>query len=574
MMRRTRVGGRRSLPSKGQRILFAAAGAVALVIAVAIASTQPARPGGGEAIIPLEDRCSNSPVPTVAEPSGSVNGQPTIAGAIEPGVVLVQIQCGRDINAIVAKYRLKGPARRYLQVPVTQHNIDIGATRWYLVAVVSGTEGTTVVALSGHPDDIAFVQLFPDQSRRGVPENSFVAVASPSPARTSGPGPIPTPTPSMLRASGVPGIATAPVGEMHGGWAIALKHSTLSDDEVWATPLDGSRPPVLAVTLFHLLSPLSGGLPRGVELRWIFSADGRQIVVAGSDDSIVMVDLPSGTPRALGVTGGAPILTRDGRWIVFGRVAGLDKPEGEQTHSLWVVPVSGDGGPRQIPGAYVQGLGGESRLVVQASDTSTDAALVDAASGARIGDFPTTAGTVPGTMAWRAGSPAFAFITDEWQVPGGGSPYDVTRIEVMNNDLSSRRVLLQREGSFYTTRFDQVRWNPVRDEVLFGEVTPDAEGFQYGILNVATVAVQRIPVTFRDTRVLTWDRDGEDLVGLVRDVANTPPVPAALPSNLVPWYGRYALAVIGRDGSIHRMFSAISELNPYDRIWDVVTISY
>ena len=70
-------------------------------------------------------------------------------------------QC-RDIQAILAKYGLPGPATRYIDVAETDDMIANGATRWFRVAVAPGTESATVVDLFGHPEDIEYVQLIPE----------------------------------------------------------------------------------------------------------------------------------------------------------------------------------------------------------------------------------------------------------------------------------------------------------------------------------------------------------------------------------------------------------------------------
>lgn len=70
-------------------------------------------------------------------------------------------QC-RDIQTIVLKYGLLGPAMRYIDVPESAELIANGATRWFRIGVVPGTEAATVVRLYQHPEDIEYVQLIPE----------------------------------------------------------------------------------------------------------------------------------------------------------------------------------------------------------------------------------------------------------------------------------------------------------------------------------------------------------------------------------------------------------------------------
>ena len=78
------------------------------------------------------------------------------------GVILVEIAQCRDIQAILSKYGLPGPATRYIDVPVSDEMIANGATRWYRVAVAPGTESSLVVELYKHSEDIEYVQLIPE----------------------------------------------------------------------------------------------------------------------------------------------------------------------------------------------------------------------------------------------------------------------------------------------------------------------------------------------------------------------------------------------------------------------------
>jgi hypothetical protein len=91
-----------------------------------------------------------------------VNGQPSLGVPTLRGVILIEIRQCLDIEAILAKYGLPGPAVRDIGVPESDEMIANGATRWYRVGVTLGTESATVVELYQHPEDIEYVQLIPE----------------------------------------------------------------------------------------------------------------------------------------------------------------------------------------------------------------------------------------------------------------------------------------------------------------------------------------------------------------------------------------------------------------------------
>lgn len=112
---------------------------------------------------PRPSACRVLPTPNYPEPSHApVNGQPSLGVPTLPGVILVRIPQCRDIQAIVAKYGLPGPATRYIDVVESDEMIANGATRWFRVGVAPGTESATVVELYKHPEDIEYVQLIPE----------------------------------------------------------------------------------------------------------------------------------------------------------------------------------------------------------------------------------------------------------------------------------------------------------------------------------------------------------------------------------------------------------------------------
>jgi len=113
--------------------------------------------------------CRVLPTPNYPEPPHApVNGQPSLGVPTLPGVILIKVAQCRDIQAILVKYGLAGPATLYLDVAPSDDMIANGLARWYQVVVVPGTESRTVVELYGHPEDIEYVQLIPVPGGRAV----------------------------------------------------------------------------------------------------------------------------------------------------------------------------------------------------------------------------------------------------------------------------------------------------------------------------------------------------------------------------------------------------------------------
>lgn len=97
-----------------------------------------------------------------------MNGQPSLGVPTLSGVILVKIEQCRDIQAILVKYGLPGPAARFLDVLESDETIANGLSRWYRIEVTPGTESATVVGLYQHREDIEWVQLIPESTGRAV----------------------------------------------------------------------------------------------------------------------------------------------------------------------------------------------------------------------------------------------------------------------------------------------------------------------------------------------------------------------------------------------------------------------
>ena len=123
------------------------------VPAATLPEARTASPAATCRVLPTPDYQSQEPT------HAPVNGQLSLGVPTLRGVILVKIPQCRDIQAILRKYGLAGPATRYIDVPESDDMIANGATRWFRVAVTPGTESATVVELYRHPEDIEYVQL-------------------------------------------------------------------------------------------------------------------------------------------------------------------------------------------------------------------------------------------------------------------------------------------------------------------------------------------------------------------------------------------------------------------------------
>jgi len=122
---------------------------------------------------------------------------------------------------------------------------------------------------------------------------------------------------------------------------------------------------------------------------------------------------------------------------------------------------------------------------------------------------------------------------------------------------------VQRTGSQYEVRFRDLRWNPLRDELLYSVEGVDRA---YGIVQISSGAERSLPAT---AQYLTWAQDGEHLVGLARGDGG--PRPSGLPVSID--FKRATVVVLARDGTITRS-TAISALEPFEVLSQVATVGY
>ncbi|TME87637.1 MAG: hypothetical protein E6I44_09190 [Chloroflexi bacterium] len=388
------------------------------------------------------------------------------------------------------------------------------------------------------------------------PSSTHAVTTEPSP-------PVTTTLPSPLTAAPAPitRVATAALGDLRGGRVYALKQFATPSGtgvirELWSSTLEGASITTLAARIeFPSEVSVVVGKP-GIALRHIFSPDGRRVVVTDGDYRLTIIDLVSGRASSLGIEGYAPTWTRDGRWIVY---AVFDpSADSVNPYRLWAIPADLTDRPRQIPGDSVAALADRSRIVVYDSRAGGQT-IVDVTDGKQLGRLPDL---VDG-ITWRSAPPEYAFVRNQQLTPGGGRPDDTTTIIVASDDLGSPRIVVQRTGSQYEVRFRDLRWNPLRDELLYSVEGVDRA---YGIVQISSGAERSLPAT---AQYLTWAQDGEHLVGLARGDGG--PRPSGLPVSID--FKRATVVVLARDGTITRS-TAISALEPFEVLSQVATVGY
>ena len=447
--------------------------------------------------------CLHAPAP-LPEPSHQpVNGHGTWPFPTEPGVIVVQIQCGREINAVLAKYQLLGPARRWIDVPDTQEYRDNGATRWYVVLVPVGTEGATVVALYAHPEDIAYVQLLERGNSSGLPGSNL-------PASTVLP-------PFVGARSGDTGVRTNATGTLVGNWTfigrwVPRPGNTVFDVQIWAVPLDGGAPK--AVLAYD--AP-AGGVPEAINdnapyLRRQFSPDGTKLVLSVSGQ-LVVVDLPSGDARRLAAAGYYPSWSKDGSQIAYL----ADKPvEGRGTpdHVLSIVPSAGGSSHDVLNLGDGRGSAEWSpdgrQLVVAESNAIT---ILDVSTAAVVRRIAPAGGVGPSFAHWRTAAPQLALIATGCTPPS-------TRVLVVDEQRGERVARDTGEGC-NTISVSDPRWNPVLGTQLLYVVGRFAggTGFAAHVLDLATGTDVALPLNASEA---TWTWDGQQIVYLHKSVDGRP----------------------------------------------------
>ena len=352
------------------------------------------------------------------------------------------------------------------------------------------------------------------------------ASASSSPAATTTPGRnlVPTTLPAFTGdASSVSGLRTNALGELRGNWIFVGRWATLTqttnvDVQVWAVPLAGGPPkPVFAYT-----AP-SGGIPEAVldnapYLRRQFSPDGKQVVVS-IGAQLVVVDLPTGQVRRVGVAGYFPSWNKDGSQIAY--LAETPAASGAVTpdHVIRVVPASGG------PGRDVLNLGASKNAAEWSADgtqvlvaAADGIIIVDARSGSVVRRLPGTSASGSSAAHWRSASPQIALVESAC---GQGGPA-TTRLVVMDSSTAAERVVLDTKETCATISLSDPRWNPAgATQVLYvaAKIAAGTAEFDLHLLDAASGTDAALPLRASEA---TWTWDGRQIVYVQKTTTRTP----------------------------------------------------
>jgi thermitase len=140
---------------------------IALIAALLVSIAPPQRAAAAPATAPSPAPVAaptDFPPPPVLEPKHApVHGQARLDEPWVEGEILVQIKENVAIDRLLAKHKLPGVAKRYIDVADTPANRATGALRWFRVPVTKGQEGAIVVELARNVADVAYVQLIPQK---------------------------------------------------------------------------------------------------------------------------------------------------------------------------------------------------------------------------------------------------------------------------------------------------------------------------------------------------------------------------------------------------------------------------
>lgn len=288
------------------------------------------------------------------------------------------------------------------------------------------------------------------------------------------------------------GIEAYPLGALRGEYAFVLNGGATTTAgaiaEVWAIPLAGGEPR-LAVRYVNASTPSTNTGDNMLARQ--FSPDGRRLVLSaatprapgGERIGMFIIDLEAGRVTPLAADDGAehekPAWSPDGRRVAYVKRPIIGNTGGTSDEGIWVVNVDGTGA-RKVPLAPAPAGSGfpaqtflyswtpdgrvawfyssvENALVLTDVDTGTNTTVRSGVGDARGLSFRTAVPRIAGSFSDRPGN-----------CPGH-------LVAVL--DGAPERVLVRApEAPQCPLRIHDVRWDPVRDEVLYIiEVAPKGE---------------------------------------------------------------------------------------------------
>jgi hypothetical protein len=340
-----------------------------------------------------------------------------------------------------------------------------------------------------------------------TPSPSGTAPLSPTPAlatETPATGGVPTASAAPPPSTAVAGVRANALGAPTGNWIFAAKQVfdlPQPEIQIFAIPISGG-----ITQLAASYDVPSGGAPEAPidnapYLRRMFSPDGRRLVVS-VNGRLAILDLPSGTARALGSAGVFPSWSRDGSRIAF--LIPVPNPLAIGP-DLDVAVVAADGGPVRI----IARLDGGPQSLEWSPDSSfllvpqrTGVGVVEVASGRTVRTLDLLAGPAPSFTHWRAGAPELALA------PFGC--VDFKSLVSLDRVSAPIRTLVQSPA-----RGDQCllvhdpRWNPAANELLYVASRMMDLCCLVHVLDIASGKDATLPV---EASQATWTADGAQIV--------------------------------------------------------------
>ena len=324
------------------------------------------------------------------------------------------------------------------------------------------------------------------------PAAASVPPSAASPVASASVSPSPTASASASPTAPTPVLEAHALGALTGDYAFAVVREPTSNAailrmELWAVPLDG-RAPTLSVAWAASAGALITPGPTVVARQ--LSPDGRRFVASGTG-GVFVADLAAGTTRLLNPEGDAPMWSpADGR-IVFARWTSLT------TQAVWSVRTDGSGLE-------------ELASVDGAITWSPDGAMLASTTGAfalntaprRVASWPDAVNGGARPVDWRGARPAVALVASA--TTNGGEQ----RLEVLDPGVAAR-VVVREVGSLSQTVFQDPRWHPTAERVLY--VRTGSAGLQVRVADLQT-NTQQVVATLGTVRRAEWNPGGSRVV--------------------------------------------------------------